>query len=83
MVGDYYDDLEIRSTDHRAREQGAALAEQIAHAKAASPAFGKSLADVDPASITSREALASLPVVRKSDLVALQAENPPLGGWGR
>ena len=82
MVGDYYDDLEIRSTDHRAREQGAALAEQIAHAKAASPAFGKSLADVDPASITSREALASLPVVRKSDLVALQAKNPPLGGMG-
>ncbi len=82
MAGDFYDDLETRSADQRARDQGAALARQIALAKAASPAFANTLAEIDAAAITSRAALAALPVVRKSELVALQAATPPLGGLG-
>jgi phenylacetate-coenzyme A ligase PaaK-like adenylate-forming protein len=35
---------------------------------------------VDPAAVNSRRALARLPVTRKSDLVRLQKELPPLGG---
>jgi phenylacetate-CoA ligase len=35
------------------------------------------LADIDPAAIISREALATLPVTYKSDLVAAQAAHPP------
>jgi phenylacetate-CoA ligase len=82
MSGDFYDELEVRSSDQRARDLAAALPKQIAHAKTSSPAFTESLADVDPASITAREALATLPVIRKSELVALQAANPPMGGLG-
>ena len=82
MSGDFYDDLETRSAEQRAGAVAAALPKQIAHAKASSPAFGASLADVDPATITSREALSALPVIRKSELVALQAATPPLGGLG-
>jgi phenylacetate-CoA ligase len=82
MSGEFYDDLETRSAEQRASAVAAALPKQIAHAKASSPAFAASLADVDPATITSRDALASLPVIRKSELVALQAATPPLGGFG-
>ena len=82
MPGDFYDDLETRSAEQRASAVAAALPSQIAHAKAASQAFGASLADIDPTTISSREALAALPVIRKSDLVALQAGTPPLGGLG-
>ncbi|MBM86530.1 MAG: AMP-dependent synthetase [Rhodospirillaceae bacterium] len=82
MASDYYDDLETRSADERATEQATKLARQVAHAKEASPGFAATLADVDAASINSLEALAKLPVVRKSELIQRQAENPPLGGMG-
>jgi phenylacetate-CoA ligase len=35
---------------------------------------------VEPTSVTSRAALAKLPLLRKSDLAALQKANPPFGG---
>ena len=82
MSADYYDALETRGADQRARDLAAALPKQIAHAKAASPAFAASLADVDAASITSRAALVGLPVIRKSDLIGRQADTPPFGGFG-
>ena len=37
------------------------------------PCFAKILHDIDAQAVTSREALARLPVTRKSDLKALQA----------
>ena len=58
----------------------AALPGHIAHAKKNAPGFARILKDVKPQSITSRKALATLPVTRKSDLGALQKEMPPLGG---
>ena len=55
-----------------------------AHAQQASPAFAEILADIDPAAITSRAALAKLPVTRKSQLlerqIAQRADNP-FGGF--
>ena len=44
------------------------------------PGWAKHLTGVDAHAVTSRAALAKLPVLRKSDLVALQTENPPFGG---
>ncbi|TMH61333.1 MAG: phenylacetate--CoA ligase [Betaproteobacteria bacterium] len=58
----------------------AALPRHIAHAKKNAPGFARILKDVRPQSITSRKALATLPVTRKSDLGVLQKELPPLGG---
>src|SRR5207302_11164900 len=58
----------------------AALPRHIAHAKRRAAGFARILKDVDPAKIKSREALARLPVTRKSDLASLQKELPPLGG---
>jgi len=77
---DFYDTLETRSPDQREAELFAALPAHVAHAKANAPYFGRLLADVDPASIRDRAALAALPVTRKSDLIALQKDEPPFGG---
>ncbi|MBP2300606.1 phenylacetate--CoA ligase family protein [Azospirillum picis] len=77
---DFYDDLETRSSDRREAELFAALPAHLSHAKAAAPYFGRLLAEVDPAAIHDRMALASLPVTRKSDLIALQRADPPFGG---
>jgi phenylacetate-CoA ligase len=66
------DTLEIRPPAEREAALLAALPVQIAHARRASPAFAEILAGIDPAAITSRAALATLPVTRKTDLLARQ-----------
>lgn len=79
MTG-FYDTLETRSADERAADLARLLPEQIARAKALA-GYAGALDDVDPASITGAEALAGLPVLRKSDLGKAQAANPPFGGY--
>ena len=79
-MAEYLDELEIRSPEQRERAQFAALAGRIAQAKAQSRYFAKALASVDPAAMTSRAALVQVPVMRKSDLHALQQNAPPFGG---
>ena len=64
----FYDELEQRSPAQREADLLAALPAQVAHAQAHSEAFAQILAGVDPRSITSRAALAQLPVTRKSEL---------------
>ncbi|MEO1191712.1 MAG: AMP-binding protein [Pseudomonadota bacterium] len=76
----HFDALEGRPSAEREAALFAALPGQIAKAKAEAPAYARSLAAVDPASVTDRATLASLPVLRKSELVRLQAETPPFGG---
>ena len=77
---EHFDDLETRSPDAREAALMQALSGQVANAKSNAPYFAKLLADVTPEDITSREALAKIPVTRKSDLIELQKNNPPLGG---
>jgi phenylacetate-CoA ligase len=76
----FFDALEARPPEEREAALLAALPGQIAHAAKHAPGFGRILAGVDPASVRSREALAALPVTRKSDLAELQARERPLGG---
>ena len=66
------DALETRAPAERETALMAALPAQIAHARSASAAFAEILANIDPATITSRAALATLPVTRKSELLARQ-----------
>ena len=54
--------------------------EEAWHAKKNAPGFARILKAVDPRKIKDRQALAALPVTRKSDLAALQKAEPPLGG---
>jgi len=75
-----YDNLERRGAAEREAALMAALPGQVAHAKANAPGFARILAGVESAKVTTREALAALPVTRKSDLAELQKALPPLGG---
>jgi len=77
---EFYDELETRDPEARERDLMLALVNQIAHVKAISSYFGEVLTGVDAAATNSREALAALPVTRKSDLVEHQAKSPPFGG---
>src|SRR5881396_2912409 len=76
----HYDSLETRDPEERERLLMAALPGQVAHAKRKAPGWARILADVDPADVTSRAALAKLPVTRKSDLAGLQRAERPFGG---
>ncbi|HEX5515724.1 MAG TPA: AMP-binding protein [Gammaproteobacteria bacterium] len=77
---EYYDPLETRSAAERDKALAAALPALLTRAKARAPYFAEALADFDPAAITSRTALAALPVLRKSELTERQKESPPFGG---
>src|SRR5690349_20817206 len=77
---DHYDGLETRDPAAREREQFGALPAQVAHAMAA-PGWKTLIAGVSPNTVTSRDALARLPVLRKGDLAALQKDHPPFGGF--
>ena len=79
-MSQHFDELETR--DFSVREKGlfARLPAAVAHAMTA-PGWGKHLAGVDPNAITSRAALARLPLLRKSALLGLQKDNPPFGGF--
>ena len=77
---EYYDGLETREPGERERSLMLALPGQIAHARQSASGWARILAEVDPAAVTGRAALAKLPVTRKSDLIALQKAERPLGG---
>lgn len=79
-MADYYDDLETRNPDEREQALFSALPGLIAHAKANAPYFGSLLRDIDPTTVRDRRTLGQLPVTRKSDLIALQKQDPPFGG---
>jgi phenylacetate-CoA ligase len=77
---EFYDSLETRDPQSRERELFAQLPGTIANAMQA-PGWARQLAGIDPKSVTSRKALAALPVLRKADLKELQQKNPPFGGF--
>lgn len=76
----HYDALETR--EHAARE-----ADLLAHlpdvlrSALAAPAYAERFKGIDPAAVTSRAALAGLPVLRKSELPALHKASQPFGGF--
>jgi phenylacetate-CoA ligase len=79
-MSDHFDALETRAPEAREAALVAALPAHIAHAKAQAPAFGASLAHVQAAEITSRAALAQLPVIRKQALLEQQKASRAAGG---
>ena len=78
-MSDLFDALEARDSAVRERDLLAALPALIAQAKSA-PGWAAILQDVQAGDITSRAALAQLPVTRKSDLKELQQAALPFGG---
>jgi len=78
-VADHYDTFETRDAGEREADLLTRLPGVLAAAMRA-PAYATRLHGVDPSTITSRAALAELPVLRKSDLPALHAAALPFGG---
>jgi phenylacetate-CoA ligase len=80
-VGAHFDTLETRDPEVRERATLALLPRRIAHAKARAPAFARILGGIDATAVTSRSALAAVPVTRKSELLDLQKAARPFGGF--
>lgn len=75
----HYDALETREPAAREAELFARLPGVLRSAISA-PAYAERLKGIDPVSVTSRTALADLPVLRKSELPALHKASQPFGG---
>jgi phenylacetate-CoA ligase len=90
-MNEHYDTLETRTPAERERALMAALPAQVAHAQAHATAFAQRLQGAAASEVTSRAALARLPVTRKHDLMERQhaeRERDVFGGfaaigWGR
>ena len=76
----HMDALETRDPAARDSALLAALPGQIAHAQKNAPAFAEILKDINAADITSRNALAKLPVIRKYELLDKQKASRAAAG---
>ncbi|QDF39266.1 AMP-binding protein [Bradyrhizobium symbiodeficiens] len=76
----HYDARETREQAAREADLFSRLPEVLRAAMAA-PAYAERLRGIDPAVVTSRAALAGLPVLRKSELPALHKTSAPFGGF--
>ncbi len=79
-MSSFFDALEQRKPEVREAALLRALPGQIAHAQSRAPAFAGILAGVDAPAITTRAALAKLPVIRKHELLELQKKHRSEGG---
>jgi phenylacetate-CoA ligase len=76
----YFDDLEIRDPGQRENELFSQLPGFLTDALENTEGLKNWLGDINPQKIDSRAALSSLPVLRKPELMQMQADNPPFGG---
>jgi phenylacetate-CoA ligase len=80
-MGAFFDDLETRDPEERERDLFFRLPQFLRTATAAAPGLAKWLGGHDPNAVRDRAALAQLPVLHKAELMALQLESPPFGGF--
>ena len=82
MTKQFFDSLETRAPAEREAQMMAALPAQVAHAQKSTTAYAAILAGVDAARVRSREALARLPVTRKSELLERQQAQRATDSFG-
>ena len=78
---EYFDELETRSPQEREEKLFAGLPEFLNSISEKIPGWNNRLSGIDLSTITSREAFASIPVLRKPQLMEAQAKQPPFGGF--
>jgi len=80
---DFFDELETMSADARNKYSSQKLSRTVRHAYRHAPAVRNMLdkAGIKPARIRSVTDLQTVPITRKTDLIELQKENPPFGGF--
>lgn len=80
-MSENFDELETRDPEERETDLFRRLPGHLGEAMSRAPALGAHLGNIDPNEVTSRAALAELPVLRKTQLMEAQAEDPPFGGF--
>ena len=80
-MNDHFDRLESRDPAARERAQFKTLKHLLPFCKSRAAGLRRQLKGMDPRDITGREALAALPVVRKSSLKELQTPDEPFAGF--
>lgn len=81
MAISFYDAAETRYPAEREAALMAALPRLVATAQKEAPAYRRRLEGIRPEEINSREALVQLPLTRKSELIEVQRQSPPFGGF--
>ena len=77
----HFDELETRDPKERESDLFGRLPGFLAQAASRAPGLAKWLEGVPLEAVNSPAALAALPVLRKSELMELQAGSPPFGGF--
>ena len=80
-MSDYYDGLETLSQDERATAQLVALRAQLVHTRNNTRAYAAPFAEIDVEAINDFESFTRIPLTRKSELITLQRELRPFGGY--
>ncbi len=80
-MSEFFDERDNQASDAREAALFAKMPAFLEKVKAGAPGWADFLKNIDPATITSREALAQVPVLRKSHLQACQKAKPPFGGF--
>jgi phenylacetate-CoA ligase len=80
-MSDFYDQYETRAPELRDADLLASLRGLLATTREAAPGLANQISGCDIGSLTSRAALAQIPVLRKSDLSERQKAAPPFGGF--
>ncbi|MCK7613082.1 phenylacetate--CoA ligase family protein [Roseibium sediminicola] len=81
MSDTQFDARERQDPAQREQDLFAKLPGLIAHAVERAPGWAAHFEGQDPGAITSRQALAGMPLLRKSDLMEKQRAHPPFGGF--
>ena len=79
-MSDFFDAVETRPQEQREIAQLSELRDILAWAKPAAPALERQLAGIEISDLVDSAALATVPVLRKSDLLAMQGVAPPFAG---
>ncbi|MEI5681281.1 MULTISPECIES: phenylacetate--CoA ligase family protein [unclassified Mesorhizobium] len=77
----FFDTAETQAPADREKALFEALPRFLETATKAAPGLARWLHGVDLSAITSRQALATLPVLRKAELMEFQMADPPFGGF--
>ena len=78
---EYFDDLETRNPEEREATFFTGFPAFLEDIKQRIPGWAKRLSDLDSSEIVSREKLATIPVLRKQELMDAQAADKPFGGF--
>lgn len=79
---DFYDRLENRTPSARESTLFRDLRHVLTVSKPRAPSLRAQLRGIDVAALTGRAGLAQVPVIRRADLLKMQADSPPFGGNG-